>query len=40
MVKGFVAQIASPSIFNGGIKLKTVHPNYQIIEKKFETWSD
>ena len=34
MVKGLVAQIASHGIFNRGLKLKSVHHNYQNIEKK------
>ena len=36
MVKGLVAQIATLSIFNGGLKLKSIHHNYQIIQKKLK----
>ena len=36
MVKGLVPQIATLSIFNGGLKLKSIHHNYQIIQKKLK----
>ena len=36
VVKGLVAQIATLSIFNGGLKLKSIHYNYQIIQKKLK----
>ena len=34
VVNGLVAQITSPGIFYRGLKSKSVHHNYQIIEKK------
>ena len=36
VIKGLVAQIATLSIFNGGLKLKSIHYNYQIIQKKLK----
>ena len=33
VVNGLVAQITSPGIFYRGLKSKSVHHNYQIIEK-------